>query len=166
MEKGEVVLYVEQLKVLYGTLHAARLFWQKLSIELVQWGFEVNPYDRCVSNKMVGGKHLTVGWHANDLKISQADSKVVDLFIEDMESEFGKETPLSKSRGKVHDYLGMILDFTVKGKLTVNMILYIKTVLYFVPRDMMGRAATPAVSYLYQVNEVNPVPLAFGYENS
>jgi hypothetical protein len=37
---------------------------------------------------------------------------VVDQFIADMEGEFGgKETPLNKSRGKVHDYLGMTLDF-------------------------------------------------------
>jgi Reverse transcriptase (RNA-dependent DNA polymerase) len=62
-EKGEAVLYVELLKALYGTLRAARLFWEKLSSQLVQWDFEINPYDRCVANKMVGGKQLTVGWH-------------------------------------------------------------------------------------------------------
>jgi hypothetical protein len=103
---------------------------------------------------MVGGKQQTDVWHADDWKISNVDSKVVDLFIEDMESEFGKETPLSKSRGKVYDYLGMILDFNVKGELAANMIPYVKMVLDSIPRDMIGRAATPAVSYLYQVNEV------------
>jgi hypothetical protein len=66
---------------------------------------------------------------------------------------------LSKSRGKVHDYLGMILDFSVKGELTINMIPYVKMVLDSIPRDMMGRAATPAASYLYQVSEIDPVPL-------
>ena len=30
-EKGEQVMYMELLKALYGTLHAAHLFWQKLS---------------------------------------------------------------------------------------------------------------------------------------
>jgi hypothetical protein len=77
-EHGETILYVELLKALYGTLRAARLFWEKLSKTLVEWGFEINPYDRCVANKMVNGKQLTVGWHVDDLKISHVDTTVVD----------------------------------------------------------------------------------------
>jgi hypothetical protein len=155
-EKGEPVLYVELLKALYGTLRAARLFWEKLSKTLVEWGFKINPYDQCVANKMVNGKQLTVGWHVDDLKISHVDTKVVDLFIEELEREFGKETPLSKSRGKKHEYLGMILDFSIKGELTINMIPYVRMVLDSIPQDMVGRAATPAASYLYHINEENP----------
>ena len=34
VEHGEKVMYVELLKVLYGTLQAARLFWEKLSTKL------------------------------------------------------------------------------------------------------------------------------------
>ena len=34
IEKGEKVMYMELLKALYGTLCAARLFWQKLSKQL------------------------------------------------------------------------------------------------------------------------------------
>jgi len=49
-------------------------------------------------------KHATELSH---LKVSHVQSSVVDQFIADMEGEFGKETPLNKSRGKVHDYLGM-----------------------------------------------------------
>ena len=55
-ERGEKVLYVELLKALYGTLRAARLFWEKLSKKLQEWGFTMNPYDLCVVNKMVFGK--------------------------------------------------------------------------------------------------------------
>jgi hypothetical protein len=47
-EHGEMVLYVELFKALYGTLRAARLFWEKLSKQLKEWGFDVNPYDPCV----------------------------------------------------------------------------------------------------------------------
>ena len=40
VEKGEQVMYMELLKALYGTLRAARLFWQKLSKQLIdEWGF-------------------------------------------------------------------------------------------------------------------------------
>jgi hypothetical protein len=80
----------------------------------------------------------------DDLKISHVQSTVVDAFIDDMEREFGKEAPLNKSRGKVHDYLGMTLNFSKPGEITVTMIDYIKGVLHDAPKEMRGTAATPA----------------------
>jgi hypothetical protein len=41
----KVMGYVELLKALYGTVRAARLFWEKLSGKLLEWGFTPNPYD-------------------------------------------------------------------------------------------------------------------------
>ena len=111
IEKGEKVIYVELLKALYGTLRAARLFWEKLSNKLKEWGFKINKYDPCVANNFVNGKQITIVWYVDDLKISHVQTKVVDEFIEQMEEESGKEEPLSQSRGKVHEYLGMTLDF-------------------------------------------------------
>ena len=55
-EKGKPVIYVELLKALYGTLRAARLFWETLSGKLQEWGFTINPYDSCVSNKDIDGQ--------------------------------------------------------------------------------------------------------------
>jgi hypothetical protein len=159
MEGKERVMYVELLKALYGTVRAARLFWEKLSGKLLEWGFVPNPYDPCVMNKIVEGKQLTVAWHVDDLKASHVMSTVVDKFIEDMEREFGKETPINKSRGKVHDYLGMTLDFSKPGEVTVTMIDYIKAVLHNAPKEMRGRAVTPAATHLFQVNSINPVYL-------
>jgi hypothetical protein len=96
-ENKEPVLYVELLKALYGTIRAARLFWEKLSSQLIAWGFSPNPYDSCVMNKDVDGKQLTVAWHVDDFKISHVSAAIVDDFINDLECEFGKETPLTKS---------------------------------------------------------------------
>ena len=59
----------------------------------------------------MNGKQIIVVWHVDDLKISHVQTKVVDEFIEMTEEDFGKEEPLSQSRGKVHEYLGMTLDF-------------------------------------------------------
>jgi hypothetical protein len=77
-EGTEKVLYVELAKALYGTLKAARLFWLLLSGKLQEWVFNVNGYDSCVANKVIGGKQCTIIWHVDDLKISHADSKTVD----------------------------------------------------------------------------------------
>ena len=103
-EHGEKVMYVELLKALYGTLRAARLFWEKLHGKLVnEWGFVPNRYDSCVVNKMVNGKQLTVAWHVDDLKVSHVQESALEDFIAMMENEFGTDAPLSVSRGLVQD---------------------------------------------------------------
>ncbi len=93
-------MYVKLLKALYGTMCAARLFWEWLSRQLVDWGFTPNPYDSCVVNKMVDRKQLTVAWHVDDLKISHVSAKVVEDLIADLDSEFGMENSIIQVPGK------------------------------------------------------------------
>ena len=80
----------------------------------------------------------------------------VDEFIQQMERKFGKEAPLTKKRGKRHSYLGMDLDYTNKGEVTIDMREYISSILDQVPDDMKGEALTPAANHLFQVNTDNP----------
>eukprot|EP00934_Nitzschia_sp_Nitz4_P000913 Nitzschia sp. Nitz4//scaffold483_size5322//889//1410//NITZ4_009226-RA/size5322-exonerate_protein2genome-gene-0.0-mRNA-1//-1//CDS//3329552879//913//frame0 len=148
-------MYVELLKALYGTLRAARLFWEMLSKQLMEWGFEVNPYDTCVANKTVNGKQMTVAWHVDDLKVSHVEKEVVEEFVANMRETFGKEMPLSENRGKVHDYLGMTLDFSEKGTVGVHMKDYVKMMLSEIPSDMVGTAPTPAANHLFKTNANN-----------
>jgi hypothetical protein len=157
-EGSEKVLYVELMKALYGTLKAARLFWEKLFGKLLEWGFEPNPYDSCVVNKMINGKQCTIGWHVDDLRISHVDAKVVDHIIDLMSEEFGKEAPLTINRDKVHEYLGMVFDFSEKGAVTVDMSEYVKTIISEMPADMKGKAMTPAANHLFDIRE-DPMPI-------
>ena len=90
IEGQQQVMYVELLKALYGTLRAARLFWEKLSGKLIEWGFTMNPYDSCVVNKMMNGKQLTVVWHVDDLKVSHEEMQVLKWFAGMLNEEFGK----------------------------------------------------------------------------
>ena len=94
---------------------------------------------------------------ADDLRISHVDGIVVDHIIDQMEEEFGKEAPLTVSRDKVHDYLGMKFDFTTEGVVTVDMSNYVKAVIADMPADMIGKAATPAAHHLFDIRE-NSVP--------
>ena len=64
------MLYVRLFKALYGLLQSALLFYKKLRGELEDYGFEVNPYNPCVANKIVNGSQMTVTWHIDDLKVS------------------------------------------------------------------------------------------------
>ena len=54
-ENGHEVLYVKLKKALYDKLQGSLLFWKNLTATLIDWGFEINPYDWCVANKMVNG---------------------------------------------------------------------------------------------------------------
>ena len=68
--KGQTVLYIRLLNVLYGILKGALLFYEKLTADLLSIGFELNPYDPCVANKLVAGKQMTLCWHVDDMKLS------------------------------------------------------------------------------------------------
>ena len=152
-ENNKLMLYVELIKALYGTLHATLIFWQKLMAKLVEWGFTINPYDCCVANKQINGQQCTLVWHVDDMKISHADSRVVNDIIDKLEQKFGKEAPLTICQGKIHNYLGMVLDFTIAGKVQIHMEEYIRDMLMNLPEDMEGVTTTPAAEHLFKVNE-------------
>jgi hypothetical protein len=153
-ENGKRVLYTRLNKALYGTVQASRLFWERLSSFLIDVnGFERNPYDFCVVNKVVNGKQLTIVWYVDDLKISHVDSNVVTDTIEILKAEFGKQSALTVRRGKVHDYLGIQFDFSTAGKVVMTMTDYISELLEETPDDLLkGTATSPAGNYLMNVN--------------
>jgi hypothetical protein len=93
----------------------------------------------------------TIIWHVDDLKISLQDPEVVTNVIQKLTKVFGNESPLTVRRGKVHDYVGMSLDFSETGKVIVSMQDYINGILSEVPDDMGGIATTPATSGLFEI---------------
>ena len=156
--KGKPVMYVKLKKALYGTLQAAMLFCKDLTSKLKRWGYEINPYDWCVANKMVSGAQCTVVWHVDDLKISHVDPTVVESLLDLLDGEYGKINPLVTTHGKLHDYLGMTLDYSDDGNVKIVMKDYITKMLDELPDDMNGEAATPASLHLFSIRE-NPVLL-------
>lgn len=154
IENSKPLLYAKLRKALYGTLKVALLFWKLLSKTLQQWGFIVNPYDSCVVNKQINGSQCTILWHVDDLKISHREPNVVTSVIKRLNDEFGDKAPLTVTRGKVHKYLGMTIDYSVPDKVVmISMKDYIKSMLDALSDDMNGESATPAGNHLFQVNE-------------
>ena len=96
-KNGKAMLYVTLQKALYGCLKRALLFYKKLVGEILEQGFELNPYDPCVANKMINGKHMTITWHVDDLKISHVNAREVTKIIEWFKSIYGT---VHASRGK------------------------------------------------------------------
>jgi len=56
------------------------------------------------------------------------------------------------TRGKVHDYLGMVIDYCEKGHVKISMEQYIEETLGELPTDMSGEAPMPAAAHLFQVD--------------
>ena len=155
-ERGKSVLYVKLKKALYGTLQAALLFWKDLSGFLVdELGYTLNKYDSCVANKMVNGKQCTILWHVDDLKISHVEESVIEEVIAMLNERYGKLDEVTVTRGDVHEYLGMTMDYSVPGEVSFKMTEYVEKMLDECPEYLGGRgtARTPATTKLFEVNE-------------
>jgi hypothetical protein len=134
--KGSAILYIEMQKAIYGLLRSALLIYKKLVSNLESTGFKVNPYDTCIANKTVNGTQMTVCWHVDNLKVSHVDPKEVTKFGEWLSKIYG--VSVATHRGIVHDYLGMIFDFSEKGKVMINMIKYIKGIINDFPEEIIA----------------------------
>jgi hypothetical protein len=100
-EKGKKVLYLRLQKELYGMMKSALLFYRKLISEMKEMGFEVNPYDLCVVNKIVSGSQMTIGWHVDDLMISYSSGKAISKFLHALKDIYGDN--LAESTGKIDE---------------------------------------------------------------
>jgi hypothetical protein len=76
----------------------------------------LQPYNYCIVNKVLNGSQCTIVWYVDDLKISHRSKIVVSQIMEPMKDEFGKDMDLTIAQGEVHDYLGIRIDFSKKGK--------------------------------------------------
>jgi len=103
-----------------------------------------------VANNNIEGKQCTILWHVDDLKISHVDKDVVEGILKKLNEKFRQESPLTTSRRKVLDYLGVKIDYQQKGKVKCVMYEYIDKMLEELPTDMSGLATTPA-SNIYSI---------------
>jgi hypothetical protein len=83
--------------------------------------FVINPYDMCVANKKMEVKQMTIFFHVDDYKLSHHKTKFMDSMIEYLRKEYESifedvSGEMTVSRGKVHKYLGMTLDYTIRGQ--------------------------------------------------
>ena len=152
------VLYLHITKAIYGMLVSSMLFYKKLEKDLKEYGFELNPYDPCVANKMMDGNQMTVSWHVDDLKVSHKDSAKVNLFLQWVKDTYGSIGEVKVTRGKVHDYLGMKLDYTVPGQVSIDMVDYMKSMVNDFPQEELkgAKVASPWNENLYKVHEFSP----------
>ena len=70
-------MYIRLNKAMYGTLKEALLYYRKLSKELREYGFVINPYGPYVANKCTSEGQLTVIWHVNNMAVLHKNKEEV-----------------------------------------------------------------------------------------
>ncbi len=169
-KKGDKQLLVECKNAIYSTMVVALLHYRKFAESLEMNEFIMNPYDPCVWNKIINGKQCTICFHVDDCKISHVSAEVLDNIIawlcEEYENVFTDGSSKMKvARGKVHKYLGMTLDFTIKNVIKVTMIEYVNEIIAswdkacldfddgFEILNNCKKIATPAPEDLFKVDD-------------
>jgi hypothetical protein len=98
LEKGRSVLYLRLQKALYGMMKSTLLFYRKLVSELKKMGFEINPYDPSIANKMINGTQMTVKWHVDDLMMSHVSCDKIMKIVQEIKISMGKISPKTLER--------------------------------------------------------------------
>ena len=104
---------------------------------------------------MKSGNKQTVTRHVDNLKYSHVYPKVNDELAEWCEETYGSDNlgDVKFVRGKIHYYLGMIMDFTQEGALKINMKHYIEGMLEESPHKIKGAKKTPWTEKLLKIQE-------------
>ena len=148
---GRPMLYVQLYKSVYGLLRSALLFYRKFKKELMDYGFEMNPYDPCTANMDTPGGQMTVQWHVDDVKASCRDSFEITKLFKYLDNIYGNK--IVAHRGKRGEYLGINFDYSIKGAVVIDMIEYIGKIFEEFPEEITRRSPTPAADHLFKVRD-------------
>ena len=121
------------------------LFYHKLTKGLLSYNFELNPYDPCVVNKMVNSEELTICWHMDDLMSSHIDLKVNDKFLQRIKDMFGQLREVKTTQGPLHDYVGITLDYSVPGQVSIDMSHYMEKMVKEFPQENLKGASVASL---------------------
>ena len=72
--------------------------------------------------KIINGKQCTILWYIYDLKISHVEPDVLFDIMKDINDQHGHISPPTITRGKIHDYLGMMINFSSPGKVKFTIV--------------------------------------------
>ena len=142
-KQKQKVLYVRMIKALYGMMIASILYYKKFRKDIESIGFELNPNDMSVVNRMVNGKQHTVtwnAWHIDDVKSIHVDPKVNAKFHTWCEQKYGSEETGHILCGKRQDYLAMIQDYLVYGVLKVDKRYFVDSIIKDFPYELNPRS--------------------------
>ena len=150
LSRGRKTLYFKLLRALYGCIESALLWYNLFEKTLEKMGFQMNPYNKYVANKMIEGSQCTIMWYVDDAKVSHKSKKVVQLVISQMEKHFG---PLHPTYGHNQQYLGMKISIDEQKYLHIDTRDQVCKIIDDFCEPINGSVSTPAQKNLMELNE-------------
>ena len=114
-------------------------------------GFEVNPYNPCVVNKVINGKKFNINWRVDYLKLLHVEANEVTKTTKWIKIIHGYS--IRALRGNKNGCLGMDLDFSHDRKVRVAIIKYLKNIIAGLPDQVSDRPSIPEENHLFQVRK-------------
>ena len=75
----------------------------------------MNPHNLCVCNAMFTDEQLTLLFHVGNVLMTHSHPQIITKHVKLLESENRSNDPLTVTRGKAHENLGIMLDFRIEG---------------------------------------------------
>ena len=82
-----------------------------------------------------------------------ADTNIASSVISDIETEYGNISKMTITRGKIHKYLGMTINYYPPVKIKFSMVNYIVMMIDDIPEDIRGESATLAINHIFDMAE-------------
>jgi len=141
-------ILVQLKKALYGCVQSSKLWYDRIKTFLYSIGFECNPMDQCVFNRIskIDGSQCTIGLHVDDGLVTCANKDELKLLIEQLSNEF----ELTVHEGPILEYLGMKIDLS-NDTCILTMKNYIQALLS--DSSISSYAKTPAANNLFDIDD-------------
>ena len=148
-ESGE--LFVKLNRCLYGCIESAKRWQNHLTGTLASLGFIPNPQDTCVFNMMgASGLQITIIVYVDDLLITSKSKLDIETVVRKLEKTYPN---IKYEIGPVHDYIGMNLDFTVSGTVSITMDGMVRDIVATsATKDLDKKSSSPARENLFTVD--------------
>ena len=149
--KGCIIVALDM--ALYGCIEAAALWHRHLSATLISDGYIPNPHDQCVYNKTSPtGVQCTLALHVDDIFAASADRAMLHSIVALMKTTY---RDYKVQLGPVLGHLGMSLDFTLPGEVSITMQGCVDALL--ASSGVHGTALTPAAASLFDIRDPTDV---------
>ena len=103
-----------------------------------------------MANRQVKNNQQTVRFHVDDILCSHIDPEVNTEFYRWSEKKYGGLKPVKVKRGKIHEFLGMTMNFEkTPGAVHIEQDGHVLDMLESFPEELSGKALTPAANDLF-----------------
>ena len=86
----------------------------------------MNPHDTCAWNKKEKNEQLPIMFHIDYVLIAHLDTMIVTKCVNNLDEKHGANDPLIVAQVKVHEHLGMTVDWSLKLGVDISQCDFVK----------------------------------------